>query len=287
MITPELIKNIKKITLTTRRLMAGSIAGDYKTHVRGSGFEFNQLREYQEGDDIRFIDWQSTARTGAMMLREYRQERNRTIGILIDSSSSMQYGSGHEVKYTCAIQVAASLAYASWYTKDRVGIMLTAPDKPKILVPTGRPLGLGSFINLVNSDYQLHNNFGLDQVVEPCFARIPKNSLVIVISDFIDENYSTILRKLAQNYDLIAVRVSDVTEVNFPVVSDIVLRDSEADTGDIQFSDTHNLSTFITEWRRDFEIFCKKMSIDYTDIVVGEPFLEKIISFFNRRKTNI
>jgi uncharacterized protein (DUF58 family) len=123
MISSDIRSRIQAISIKTKRLMSGAVAGDFTTPRKGSGFEFVQLREYQEGDDVRFIDWKATAKTEKVFVRQYAEERNRTIWLVVDRSASLFYGSKERLKYEVIAEAATLIACAAEYQKDSVGLI--------------------------------------------------------------------------------------------------------------------------------------------------------------------
>lgn len=122
-LTQEVLNKIKQIEIQTRRLLSGTQVGDYSSAQKGSGLEFDQLREYQLGDDVRFIDWNASARTSKVLVKQYIEERNRTIILLVDQSASTFYSSEIYLKSDVIAQVASVLALVADYGKDHVGAL--------------------------------------------------------------------------------------------------------------------------------------------------------------------
>ena len=123
------------LKLTTRKLISGPLLGDARSSLKGSGFEFHQLRDYVQGDDIRFIDWKSSARSNKMLVRQYLEDRNRTVYIVVDVSASTEYGTAQYCKSDLIKQLAAMLAFVSLHSKDSVGLILFTKEVEKIIPP--------------------------------------------------------------------------------------------------------------------------------------------------------
>ena len=131
----EILQKVRNIEIHTRRLLSGTLLGDYSSARKGSGLEFDQLAEYQYGDDVRFIDWKSSARTNKILVKNYIEERNRTIMLVVDGSASLRYGSSDILKQDIAAQIGSVLALVADYSKDYVGLILFAQDVVKVLPP--------------------------------------------------------------------------------------------------------------------------------------------------------
>ena len=123
MLSPEILKKIAEIEIHTRRIMSSTLMGDSRSAQKGSGFEFNQIRDYQVGDDVRFIDWRASVRSNKLLVKEYIEERSRTIMILLDVSRSTLFTSAHQTKLEMMRTVAAVLTVVAGFSKDRVGII--------------------------------------------------------------------------------------------------------------------------------------------------------------------
>src|SRR6185436_13676142 len=137
MIPAEVRKKIRHLEISTRRLVSGSLLGDSRSALKGFGFDFDQIREYRAGDDIRFIDWKSSLRTDQLLVKQYIEERNRRIIIAVDISQSSVYGSTHMLRSELNAQIAAVLAFVAAYGNDAVGLLLFS-DHVEYFLPPAR-----------------------------------------------------------------------------------------------------------------------------------------------------
>ena len=137
MISADVAKRIREIEIYTKRMVSGSLIGDTTSAYKGSGLDFDQLREYQQGDDVRFIDWHSSARADKLLVRQYIEERNRTIILAVDCSASTFFGSQQRLKYDYMAEIAAILALVGNYGKDKVGLLLFS-DNIELYIPPRR-----------------------------------------------------------------------------------------------------------------------------------------------------
>lgn len=135
MLSPEIITKIRQIEIHTRRLLSGMMVGDFNSAKKGSGFEFDQIRDYHMGDDVRFIDWKSTARSNKLLVKQYIEERNRTVVIVVDVSSSSLFSSVGAMKYDVMSHVAAVLALVADYGKDHASLVLFSDDVELVIPP--------------------------------------------------------------------------------------------------------------------------------------------------------
>ena len=142
-LSKDVLQKIKHIEIQTRRLLSGSLIGDYSSTQKGSGMEFDQIREYQQGDDIRFIDWNATARSGKILVKQYIDERNRNVMLLVDNSGSTMFGSTEHLKSETIAQVASVLALVADCGKDHVGALLFPEEVTKMFAPKMQPRNVG------------------------------------------------------------------------------------------------------------------------------------------------
>src|SRR5665647_3240289 len=136
MISSEILKKIKQIEIYTQRLLTGSLVGDSRSAIKGQGLEFDQLREYQMGDDVRFIDWSSSARMDKLLVKQYIEERNRTVLLAVDVSASTFFSSDQELKNESMAQIASVLALVADYGKDHVGLILFSDEIEEFVPPS-------------------------------------------------------------------------------------------------------------------------------------------------------
>lgn len=286
MLSPELIKKIAYIEIYTKRLLSSSMVGDSRSAQKGSGFEFSQIREYQMGDDVRFVDWHASARCDKLLVKEYIEERNRTIIIALDVSSSTSYSSSLFAKMDVMKQVAAVLSIVAAYGKDRIGLLLYSEDV-ELLIP---PSASSGHSRLILETIFNHRPQGKGTNVGAACQRLlslkSKNSLIILISDFLDTSIDPWVKLLAPAYEILAVRCLDPLERTMPNVGFLTLTDIE--TGQECVIDArkkwhknvaNKLEARATDQLKNF----KKYGIDYLDLVNNETFVGDVIRFFRRR----
>ena len=136
-LSPDVVKKIKHIEICTRRLLSGSFIGENSSAIKGSGLEFDQLREYQQGDDVRFIDWNSSARMNKLLIKQYVEQRSRTIVIAVDVSASANFGTAKENKRDVMAQIGATLSLVAGYAKDNIALLLFT-DQVELFIPPGK-----------------------------------------------------------------------------------------------------------------------------------------------------
>ncbi len=286
MLSPELLKKIAYIEIYTKRLLNSSMVGDSRSAQKGSGFEFNQIREYQMGDDVRFIDWHASARSNKMLVKEYIEERNRTIIIALDISSSTHYSSSLYPKMDVMKQVAAVLTIVSAYGKDRIGLLLYSDDVELFIPPSASKGHERMVLEKIFNHQPRAKGTNLGAACERLLSLKSKNSLIVLISDFLDNTIDQWVKLLAPAYEILAVRCLDPLERMMPHLGFLTLTDIE--TGQECLLDTrnkwhsrigHKLEMRSADQLKNF----KKYGVDYLDLVNNETFVGDVIRFFRRR----
>ena len=288
MLPAELFQKIKAIQIRTQRLVNDSFAGAYESAFKGRGMEFEQVREYQPGDDIRHIDWNVTARSGHPYVKEHREERELTVMLVVDVSPSGSFGTAQKSKNEVAAEVAAILAYTAIKNNDRVGLIVFS-DRVEHYIPpkkgrahvwrvirdilTYRPRGVGT---------------DLDAALE-YMAKVNRRRVVsFVISDFLDEGYGDRLRVAAKRHDVTAIAVADRREQALPAIGLLELQDAESgeivlvDTTDRQVRESfRSLGDQDRSQRRDL---FRQAGAGEVEIWADESYIDAIVRFFRTRE---
>ena len=247
MLTADLLARIRRIEITTRKLVSDSFAGEYQSVFKGRGMEFDEVRQYHPGDDVRTIDWNVTARTGEPYVKSFIEERELTVMLAVDVSGSGDFGTRNRFKRELAVELAAVMSFAATTNNDRVGLLLFT-DRVESLVPPrkGRrhvlrmvrdllvfqPVGSGTDIRLA-----------LDTVHQ----MLKRRSIVFLLSDFLadPESYRQAMLVTNRRHDVVAFDLSDPLEHEIADVGIMALEDAES--GQLRWVDTGS-----SEWRREF-----------------------------------
>ncbi len=235
-LSPELFQKIKSIQIRTQRLVNDAFAGEYESAFRGRGMEFEEVREYQPGDDIRHIDWNVTARMGLPFVKTYREERELTVMLMVDVSSSGAFGSGTKLKNEVAAEIAALLAYTAIKSNDRVGLIIFSDRIEHFIPPKKGRSHVWRVIRDILTFRTPRRRTDLQQALEYMEKVLSGRVVVFVISDFLDEGYEDALRLSARRHDLTAIVVRDRREEELPRIGLIELEDAE--TGETILVDT-------------------------------------------------
>jgi uncharacterized protein (DUF58 family) len=281
-LTQEVPNKIKQIEIQTRRLLSGTQVGDYSSAQKGSGLEFDQLREYQLGDDVRFIDWNASARTNKILVKQYIEERNRTIILLVDQSASTFYGSAISLKSDVIAQVASVLALVADYGKDNIGALLFSDQVKQVIPPRS---GRKHVHNLMESflSQEPAGKTSLKIALERLIALQKKDAIVFILSDFFDTGYENLLKIAAKKFDVIAVRCLDKLENKFDAAGFLTIEDPETHEQVTINTDSRLLHNFLQQEQQAIAENLKACGVELIDIRTNRSFIPDIIRFFKRR----
>ncbi len=281
-LSKDIVQRIKHIELHTRRMLSGSMIGDYSSAQKGAGLEFDQIREYQLGDDVRFIDWSASARSNKILVKQYIEERNRTVILLVDQSASTLYGSTDNLKSQVIADVAAVLALVADYGKDHVGALLFS-DEVKKVIPAQRGR---KHIHMVMEDIFLSEPSGktsLNTALKRLLATHRQASIVFIISDFFDTEYEKLLKVVARHHDVVAVRCTDPREHSTEMRGFITVQDTETqEYAEVALHDK-KLNLFLKTEQVKTADLLKRCGVDLLDVPVDQPFIGEVVRFFRRR----
>jgi uncharacterized protein (DUF58 family) len=288
MIPRELLKKIRRIEIHTAHSVNDIYAGQYHSAFKGLGIEFQEVREYQPGDEVRTIDWNVTARHGRPFVKLYREERELTVFLLVDVSRSHLFGTAGQVKRELAAELGATLAFSAIKNNDKVGLICFADQVEKFVPPKKGAQHVLRVIRelLVTQSAGHETDIGaalmhLDRVTR-------RRAVVFVISDFQDAGYETHLRAAKRRHDVIPVVVTDPRERAIPDVGLLELADLEAGRSVL-------VDTGSRRWRREYERRAdaaaqqrarqfRSMNIDTIEVSTGEPFVQALTTFFRARE---
>lgn len=274
---------ISKLEILTKKNISGPLAGDWISKKRGSGFEFEQLRDYQIGDDLRFIDWKSSAKAGKILVREYRQDKNRSVYIFEDISKSMDFSSDELSKGEIAKQIATILMFTGLHAKDAVGLGLFTDEVEKFYpAKQGRKYTL----ELINSLFKFtpkDKASSLDEVFKYLAGRNLRNSLVCILSDFLTDFNEGLAAIAAKKNDIIAIRLLDKAELQLPNFGFIEFEDIESGDKQLVKLDKDRLNNRLSLWHSNQKKILAKVGIDLLDIEIGKPYFTDLLKFLRYR----
>ncbi|MEE2899503.1 MAG: DUF58 domain-containing protein [Gemmatimonadota bacterium] len=287
MIPREILKKVRRIEISTRGLVNEVLSGEYHSVFKGRGMNFAEVREYQYGDDIRSIDWNVTARTGAPFVKVFEEERELTVMLVVDVSASGDFGTRERMKGEVAVEICALLAFSAIKNNDKVGLIIFSDQVEKFVPPRKgkrhvlrvlrellyhRPEGRGTNIRAA-LDYLNHVQ--------------RKKAVTFLVSDFRDSGFEKALAVAGRRHDLIAVRVGDLRERELPSLGLLELEDPETgervvvNTSDARFRATFTERSLAS--RGELDRTLRRGKVDVIDIETGEPYVRPLMRFFKDR----
>ena len=287
MTTAELIKKVKKIEIKTRGLSQMLFSGEYHSAFKGRGMSFSEVRNYTFGDDVRNIDWNVTARTGEPFVKVFEEERELTVMLLVDISSSMSFGTKRDTKHDIATELAAVLAFSAIQNNDKVGLILFSDHIEKYIPPKK---GKKHILRMIR-EMLFHEKIGMKTNLDEAFhfftRVVKKRSICFVLSDFMTEDYDRSLRFAARRHDVIGVRLSDPFESTVPDVGLVRFRDPESQKIQIVDTSSHfireKLQGYYEAYHKAFTKSFRRAGGDIMEIVTDQPYDLTLRKFFKRR----
>lgn len=287
MIPKEILKKVKRLEITTRGLVNDVFSGEYHSVFKGRGMDFSEVREYSFGDDIRTIDWNVTARMGFPYVKIFQEERELTVMLMVDVSSSGNFGTHEQMKGEIATEICALLAFSAIKNNDKVGLIIFTDRVEKFVPPKkGKTHVLRVLRELLYHEPQ-STQTDIAGALEFLNRITRRRSVVFLVSDFISEDYEKALQIANKRHDVIAITVTDPREVELPSVGFIELEDAE--TGEIFLLDSSakeirsSFAKGADIKRREQAKLFKSMSIDSIDIFTNRPYIEPLMRFFRLR----
>jgi len=288
MIPKELAKKIRYLQIYTSKAVNDILAGEYESVFKGRGMEFDEVREYQPGDEVRSIDWNVTARMGEPYVKRFREERELTVIFLVDLSASGAFGSTAKLKNEVSAELCALLAFAAIKNNDKVGLIVFT-DCIELFIPPAK--GTSHVLRLIREllnfrPRQTRTNIaeGLDYLGRV----VSKRAVVFLVSDFLGEAFEKPMRVLSKRHDLIAVSVTDPREIRLPNVGLIELEDAE--TGETLVIDTGSATVRkryeglgAERGARLRELF-RAMGVDQVEVLTHEDYVRTLVRFFRTRE---
>ncbi len=291
MINKEILKKIRSIHIRTNYMVNDIFAGEYESAFRGRGMEFEEVREYTPGDDIRDIDWNVTARFGHPFVKVYREERELTLMLMVDVSSSCLFGSQKQFKQELAAEIASVLAFAATKNNDKVGLIIFSDQVETFIPPKKGKNHVWRVIKEVIEHDPVSTRTDIAGALNYLNKVSRKKAVTFLISDFISENYEQALRITGKKHDLISISITDPRELSLPSAGIVELLDAETgetvliDTSDANFRKGYSLLSRKNLHDR-FELF-RSANIDYIDIRTDVPYIDPIMKFFRVREKRL
>jgi len=285
----EILKKVRQIEIRTKNIVNDFFGGDYHSNFKGRGMTFSEVREYIPGDDVRSIDWNVTAKTGKPHIKVFEEERELSVLLLIDVSSSGVFGSKNELKIDVAVEIAAMLSFSAIKNNDKVGLALFSDKIEKYIPPKkGKKHVLRLITDIVNHDFGSNQKrTSIKNAIDFANKISKRKSVIFLISDFIDDNFWNELKFLNFKHDLVGLQIYDSYEKDFPNIGLINIYDSE--TGKKNWIDTSsrkNRKKFSENSNKKLNSFskkCKKIGFDLLQISTDDDYVKFLMQFFRKR----
>jgi len=285
--TRTLLKKVRKIEIKTKGLSKHLFSGEYHSAFKGRGMSFSEVRAYQFGDDVRNIDWNVTARTGQPHVKIFEEERELTVVLLVDLSSSSFFGTQQQFKSELITEICAVLAFSAINNNDKVGVIFFSDRIEKFIPPKkGRQHTLRIIRELIDFEPK-GTGTRIGQALEYFNNVIKKRSICFLLSDFLGQDYENPLRIAARRHDLVGLHLIDPREEKLPNVG--LIRSMDAETGQVQWIDSasRRVREQYSQWFLDhmnyFRTTFRKSGADMVSIRTNESYVNALLHFFQKR----
>lgn len=285
--TKDLLKKVRKIEIKTRGLSNQIFSGEYQSAFKGRGMAFSEVREYQMGDEIRTIDWNVTARFNHPYVKVFDEEREMTVMLLVDVSGSKNFGTQLQQKQELATELCAVLAFSAIQNNDKVGVLFFSDQVEKFIPPKkGRSHILMIIRELINFK-PAHTGTNIAEALRYFTSAIKKRCTAFLISDFMSSSFENEIKIANRKHDLIALRLFDVHEEEFPDLGIVPMQDQE--TGQLEWVNTgdkqvrHAFKAAALERNGRLEDLFKRSGVDFTKIGTHQSYVKPLMTLFKRR----
>ncbi len=288
MIPKEILRKVRQIEIRTKRLVDSVLGGEYNSAFRGRGMEFEEVREYQPGDEVRTIDWNVTARTGQPFVKTYREERELTVVTLVDVSPSERFGSGSQQKVELAAEFSAVVSFSAIRNGDKVGTVFFTDKVEKYIPPKKGKKHVLRVIRELLTFQPESKGTNVEEALRFLAKVQRRKATVFLISDFLATDFEKALAAVGSKHDVIAVRTSDPREAEFPDVGLITLQDAE--TGEVVVVDSKSsrirrmFQSRGEEERGSQDQLLRSLKIDELELTTGKPYINDLSNFFRMRE---
>ena len=285
--TKELLKKVRKIEIKTRRLSNNIFGGEYHSAFKGRGMTFSEVRSYQFGDDVRTIDWNVTARYNEPFVKVFEEERELTLMLIVDVSSSALFGTDSALKKNIITEISATLAFSALQNNDKVGLILFS-DQIELYIPPSK--GKTHVLRIIRELIEfkpLSKKTDINSALEFLNRVMKKKSIAFLLSDFISSDYEKSLKIVSKKHDLTGIKVYDKLEEFIPNLGLVQMFDQ--DLGEIKLIDTSS-SKIRKNYKNQMSLNFKKFNDVFTRNGAGtiscrtdESYIKKLLNYFKNR----
>ena len=293
MIPSEILRKVRQIEIRTRSAVNSVLSGAYSSSFKGRGMEFAEVREYIPGDEIRTIDWNVTARQGSPFVKKYVEERELTVLLVVDASSSGEFGSQKEMKGEVMAIVSALIAFSAIKNNDRVGLLIFTSKVEKFIPPKKGKKHVMRVIRELLYHRPEERGTDLSVALDQVNRLLTRRAVVFLVSDFDSPDFQKPLRMLRQRHDVVAITVADPRERDLPDMGFLELEDTETgetvlvDTGSAEFRDNFRQESQKegTRLRRQF----RRLDTDYIEVMIRPDYddtIQPLLDYFRKKARN-
>ncbi len=283
----EILKKVKRIEIKTRKLSSNLFGGEFQSAFKGRGMSFSEVREYNYGDDIRFIDWNVTAKTGIPHVKVFEEERELTVMILVDVSPSTYFGTQQNFKSDIIAELAALISFSVIQNNDKVGLITFNQEVVKYISPgKGRSQVLSIIKEILDSPYD-QGTTNIESALRYMSNVIKRKCIVFLISDFFVPDFTKSIRAMVGKHDMIGAQIVDQSEYSMPDLGILNIKDPE--TGAMRLYDTSSgqnraaLQEFYKKHRESTKSNFRKSGASYLEVPINEKYASSLHYFFKER----
>jgi uncharacterized protein (DUF58 family) len=287
----ELLKKLRKYEIQIRKAINSQMQGDFHSVFKGSGLEFDDVRPYQYGDDIRTIDWNVSAKGHGIFVKTFREEKEQTVFFILDVSASEDIGSPGRTKADIGKEICGVLALSASKESSHVGLICFSDVKEKYLKPSKGHSQAYEIIAAMARLKPKSTKTSLSKAISFALNTIKRRSVIILISDFIDEGYFLNMKSLAKRHDLVVIHVSDKRETRLPKLGIIPIEDKESKRTlwvNTSFGDfRQKIVTRYQGRKTELEKFSRKHQINFISLDTDEDYVPKLLKLFKVRNKSL
>ncbi|MDZ4716330.1 MAG: DUF58 domain-containing protein [Cytophagales bacterium] len=287
----ELLKKLRRYEIQIRKAINSQMQGDFHSIFKGTGLEFDDVRPYQYGDDIRTIDWHVSAKGHGTFVKTFKEEKEQTIFFILDVSGSQSIGSPGKTKFDIGMEICGVLALSGAKESSQVGLICYSDEREQYLKPKK---GISQAYQIISHLEKLRprsSKTNLSKAISFALNSIKRKSVIVMISDFIDEGYQRNLQSLARKHDLVVIHISDKRETKLPKLGIIPALDKESKQTlwiNTSFGDFRTGLTKVHAEREEaLKKFSRKHQINYLHVATDEDYVPKLLRLFKVRNKSL
>jgi len=291
MLPEELIQKVKKIEIKTRKMVNDVLTGEYRSQFKGQGIQFSEHRVYSPGDDVRHIDWKASARSKEPLLKQFIEEREVSVLLVVDVSGSSFFGSSEKLKSEVIAEIAGMLAYAATHTGDKVGAILFAGGIEKMIpLKKGRHHVLRIIRDLLEFRPKTKGTH-LSEALDSAGRLLKHSSVVFVLSDFVADDFDVPIKRLSRKHDVIAIKIVDQKEESATGHGLFLVVDPETNEKFYLNTDSYDFKNWMKSFKDDYQKTSyktlKESKVELLEIKTQEDYGEAVVRYFHKRNKKI